>query len=61
LSGKQKPKMTVIQNPDDSITFRVDTSDGPASVTFRPDGTKITQIPTPTGVKVVIEPGDKKK
>jgi len=61
LSGKQKPKMTVTRNPDDSITFRVDTSDGPASITFRPDGTKITHIPTPTGVKVIIEPGDKKK
>jgi len=57
LSSERKPKMTVTRNLDDSITFRIDTSDGPASITFRPDGTKITHIPTPTGVKVIITPG----
>ncbi|MEM1553116.1 MAG: hypothetical protein QXH03_10700 [Candidatus Bathyarchaeia archaeon] len=61
-SKPQKPKMTVTQDPNDlSITFKADTSDGIYSITYRPDGTQITHIPTPTGVKVIIEPGDKKK
>ncbi|MEM1582078.1 MAG: hypothetical protein QXK89_06170 [Candidatus Bathyarchaeia archaeon] len=60
-SKPQKPKMTVTQDPNDlSITFKVDTSDGIYSVTYRPDGTQITQIPTPTGTKVIFTPGKRK-